>query len=344
MPDSQIKTKGDGENLSEGIPGAYPINILRNFYLNWRRILASSSAGFWLFISLAFFGSMIWAKSRDPFDRIWFTLKTPHYGKVKGVAVLPKVDSKRRSQSVATGLPVVYYVYGSGGNLIHCGNELRQFAELGMAAVAIEYDQMDESAFPEQFTALREYVAKQKWAIANAEPGTRSAECWIGFSMGANRTLDYLLKTVGESPTATGGSPVLPLPRLYVRLAGGAAASRASAPDSFSKSAAHLRDAATKVLLVHGENDEIFPVAEAKQVAELFQTNGVATDLKILPGKRHAFDSDRVVVMRNVGEYVKAQLTPDHPQPEFPVTKNHPFSFVLPLHFSGRGSGFIYVG
>jgi len=72
-------------------------------------------------------------------------------------------------------------------------------------------------------------------------------------------------------------------------------------------------------------------------VAAFFQTNGVVTELKILPGKRHAFDSDRAVVIRVVGEQIKAQLTPEHPLPEFPGTKNYPFVLcILPA--------FLWVG
>jgi hypothetical protein len=120
--------------------------------MNWRKFLASANAGFWLFISLAFFGSMIWAKSRDPFERIWFTVKTTHYGKVKGVVVLSKTAiTKSMVTDRRYNLPVVFYVYGSGGSLINSGNELRQLAELGMAAVAIEYNQTNQAAFEEQF-------------------------------------------------------------------------------------------------------------------------------------------------------------------------------------------------
>src|ERR1051325_2167681 len=81
---------------------------------------------------LCLFATIGWAKHRDPFRRIEFTLKTPHYGKVKAIAVLPKPDAK---------FPVVIYVHGWTGNLMKNGKTLRQFAELGMATVGIEYDQ-----------------------------------------------------------------------------------------------------------------------------------------------------------------------------------------------------------
>jgi len=299
--------------------------------MNWRKFLASKDVGFWLFIFLVFFGSMIWAKSRDPFERIWFTVKTPHYGKVKGVAVLPvgkkfKVRGSKFKVTQPSSLnsqltfPIVFYVYGSGGSLINSGNELRQLAELGMAAVAIEYNQTNQAAFEEQFIAAR------KWAEGRIQkPGDKSqnnsalrvpssAFAWLGFSLGAERTLRLFL----EHPEMR--------PNLYVRLSGGVAASRESAANFF-KSPALSRAAATKILLVHGENDEIFPVEEAKEAAEFFKTSGFPTELKVLPGKSHGFDADRALVFRTVGERIKAQLTPEHPLPEFPVTKN--YSFVL---------------
>jgi len=251
--------------------------------------------------------------------------------------VLPRVPKGR--QDALPHYRVVFYVYGAGGNLIQCGNELRQLAEMGLAAVAIEYDQANQAVFEEQFTALREWAAKNLPTgdrSQNSENRIENAECWIGFSLGANRTLSYLLKVADESPTPTGGSPVLPLPQLYVRLAGGSQPLdelkiqneelKIAQSSEFKTQNLKLK---THVLLVHGENDEIFPVSEAREVAAFFQTNGVVTELKILPGKRHAFDSDRAVVIRVVGEEIKAQLTPEHSLPEFPVTKNYPFVLCI---------------
>jgi predicted esterase len=300
--------------------------------MNWRRFLAGKDAGFWLFISLAFFGSMIWAKSRDPFKRIWFTVNTQHYGKVKGVAVLPvgvgqsfqparekgttNIVSKRGRQDA---LPYVFYIYGSGGSLINSGNELRQLAELGMAAVAIEYNQTNQAAFEEQFIAVRKELEDRRREIGVRN---QNAECWIGFSLGAERTLRLFLK-------AAGGTPALPLPNLYVRMSGGMPEEFKVQSPMFNVGEHSALDSrpSTRILLVHGGNDEIFPVDEAKEAAAFFKTNGFPTELKILPGKSHGFDADRALVFRTVGERIKAQLTPEHPLPEFPVTKN--YSYVL---------------
>src|SRR5581483_2016998 len=116
---------------------------------------------------------MLWAKSDDPFRRIEFTLKTPSHGKVRGMAVLPKPVRR---------CPVVVYMHGSGGSLLACGTELRQFAELGMASVGLEYTQTNRAAFEEQFLALSQYLRHQPWAMSNAV-------AWAGFSLGAQNTL-----------------------------------------------------------------------------------------------------------------------------------------------------------
>ena len=91
-----------------------------------------------VFVVLLFGGSLLWAKTRDPFERMWFTVKTPYHGRAKCVAVLPK--------TAARPLPVVIYLHDSGGSMLGSGNELRQMAELGLATVGIEYSQTNEVA------------------------------------------------------------------------------------------------------------------------------------------------------------------------------------------------------
>ena len=99
------------------------------------RGLKRAVSGFFVpvLLGLLFFGAMFWAKGRDPFQRIWFKVKVPGRGKAECIAVLPK--------TAARPLPVVVYLHGAGGSLLGSGNELRQMAEMGLAAVGMEYDQ-----------------------------------------------------------------------------------------------------------------------------------------------------------------------------------------------------------
>ena len=112
---------------------------------------------------------------------------------MKGIVVLPKP---------ARPCPVIVYMHGGGGRLLTDGRELRQWAELGFAAVGFDYNQTNGAAFDRQFSALLAYVRQQQWARPD-----RIA--WIGFSQGAQNTLGYLLK----HPQAG--------PQLLVRIGGG---------------------------------------------------------------------------------------------------------------------------
>ena len=100
-----------------------------------------------ILLALIFFGALFWAKGRDPFQRIWSKVKTENHGKAECIAVLPKTAKRP--------LPVVVYLHGSGGHLLGSGNELRQMAEMGVAAVGMEYSQTNNEAFEAQFTALQ---------------------------------------------------------------------------------------------------------------------------------------------------------------------------------------------
>jgi hypothetical protein len=62
-------------------------------------------------------------------------------------------------------------------------------------------------------------------------------------------------------------------------------------------------------LLVQGAADAVFPVEQAKRVAECLRTNGVAVDLQVLPGTSHDFGPSRLQVLRAAGEYCLAHLT-----------------------------------
>jgi dienelactone hydrolase len=182
------------------------------------------------------------------------------------------------------------------------GNDLRQFAELGMAAVGFDYDQTNSGAFEGEFAAVLDYVRRQSWADTNAI-------AWVGFSLGAQNTLAFLLKHPGNRP------------QVYVRLAGGWLPEL----DNFSLTTNH--SPLSTVLLVHGENDSIFPVEDARRLAGLLRTNGVDVTLRVLPGHGHGMDSDQAVVFRLIAEFCKAKLTPGNPLPEFP--RLHPYAFLL---------------
>lgn len=246
--------------------------------------LSRLSNKLWLpsLVVLLFASALFWAKRRDPFDRIWFTLKTPHYGKLKCIAILPKP---------VRSSPVAVYVHGSGGSLLSSGTELRQMAEIGLAVVGMEYNQTNEFAFTEQFIALHRHLQRQKWANTNAI-------AWVGSSLGAQRTLSFALNHPEMQP------------QLLVRVAGG------WVPEleqfkvrAFQTEHRTSNRKGLSTLLIHDENDSVFPVAEARRVAGVLQSNGVPVELKVLPGQTHNFDPNRILLFRVIGEYCLTRLS-----------------------------------
>ena len=167
------------------------------------------------------------------------------------------------------------------------GNDLRQMAELGLATVSMEYNQTNEAAFAVQFETLLRHLDRQKWVNTNAI-------AWVGFSLGPNRMFDFAQQHPDQQP------------QLLVQLSGAGLSPdpRPQAPDP---------NLHCPVLLVHGEQDEIFPIADTKRLASVFQTNNLSVELKIIPGISHGMEPERGVVFRSIGEYCRSHLTGKDP-------------------------------
>ena len=179
--------------------------------------------------------------------------------------------------------PVIIYAHGSGGTLMNDGNDLRQMAELGLAIVSLEYNQTNEAAFDAQFEALLRYLGRQKWANTNAI-------AWVGFSLGANRMLDFALQHPEQQP------------QLLVQLSG------AGLPNQSTLNPQLSTNLHCPVLLFTAEQDEVFPLADTKRLASILQTNGLPVELKIIPGIPHGMEPERGVVFRSIGEYCLTHL------------------------------------
>ena len=162
------------------------------------------------------------------------------------------------------------------------GNDLRQMAELGLAVVSLEYNQTNEAIFGSQLEALLRYLGSQKWVNTNAI-------AWVGFSMGANQMLAFAAQHPEQQP------------QLLIQLSG----SGLDPSSIIHHPSSNLR---CPVLLVHGEQDEVFPVADTKQLASALQTNGVPVKLKIIPNAPHGMEPERGVIFRSIGEYCLTHL------------------------------------
>lgn len=230
-------------------------------------------------VVLLFAGALWWAKGRDPFQRYWFAIKTPGYGKARCVAVLPKTARKP--------LPVVVYLQGADGNLFRAGRDLRQMAELGLAAVAIEYCQTNDAVFDHQFTALLRRLRQQDWADTHAV-------AWIGYHRGAEVAFRYAV----DHPEMQ--------PGLLIRL--GSAWTPGLLPTNAATARSRAAVLTSSMLLVYAEHDLAAPVADVEKEVSLLRSNGVRVDLKLLAGQRSAFDPNREVIFRGLAEYCLTRL------------------------------------
>lgn len=218
-------------------------------------------AGVLLFLILA---AMIWATTRQPVKFVDFTVNPKGGTRARAVAVVPKLLKP---------LPVVVYLHGSGDNLERSTGTLRQFAELGLAAVCMDYTQTNAASFPKQFEALLSWVASQAWADTNRV-------AWVGFSLGAQRMLSYAC----AHPEAA--------PPFLIRLAGGRVPELEPEPLKLHG----------KAWIVHGEKDEVFRVADAEEVASKLKAAGMSVEMTVLPGQSHAFGENRQLVFRLLAE------------------------------------------
>lgn len=227
-------------------------------------------AGFSAALAALLVAGMVWASVRMPHRVVDFRVKGDDWLGVAGVAVVPKLEGK---------LPVVLYLHGSGDSLERSTGTLRQFAELGLAAVCMDYTQTNAATFPAQFVALLSWVASQPWADTNRV-------AWVGFSLGAQRMLSHAC----AHPEA--------MPAFLVRLAGGRVPELEGSLLKFQG----------KAWLVQGEQDETFRVSDAEEVRKKLVATGMSVELTVLPGQSHAFGENRLVVLRRLAERCAEEL------------------------------------
>ncbi|MGO8931298.1 MAG: alpha/beta hydrolase family protein [Limisphaerales bacterium] len=326
--ESAKSAKEEGWKSGKGLGSEHPGGLLSAICCSPGRFVAG-------LLALLFAGALFWAAGRDPFQRVWFTIKVHGQGKTECVAVVPKSSLKSKVSSLKSGggrWPVVVYLHGSGGSLLGDGSELRQMAEMGLAVVGVEdggkaesrkqkaeivrpgaggAEEATQDGFDEQFSALLNYVGRHRWADTN-----RMA--WVGSSLGAQRVLSFALRHPDCQP------------KLLVLIAGGwvpelqskiwSLTSKVQGPESKvpgpkSKVETVLPEPSTlnsqpstALLLVHGERDEVFPLPEAQRVAACLRTNGVPVELKVLPGEGHGLGANRLLVLRVIGEQCLTRL------------------------------------
>ncbi len=232
------------------------------------------------------------ARGGDPFKRIEFSLNTANSGAVRGLVVLPK----------PTGIhPVVVYLQGAGESPLRGENELRQIAELGLAAVSLQYDPTNQNMFDEQFIALHHYLQMQSWAKSNAT-------ATVAFGLGAQRTLAF----AARHPKCE--------PQLLACLNAGCdkqlESDKSPTPNSQHPVLNILQPSTSmhcQALLINGEMDNVSAVADVERLTGWLRSQGVPVETHTVPKSLRDFGEDRDVVVRATAEYCAARLpAPDY--------------------------------
>ena len=197
-------------------------------------------------------------------------------------------------------LPVIVFLHGSGGSLRGDGKVLRRVAEAGFAGVGMEYSQRNSAAFHRQFAELLTWIRGQPWA-------DERRIVWLGFSLGAQRMLQHLVRDPESRPAifirVAGGM----VPELRDAASGNVAASVSEqTSDAAQSETGGIEDAAARsrsllqlpVWLVHGENDRLFKLDDVREVKSRLEGMGATVRLDVLPGRPHAFKEDRAMVIK----------------------------------------------
>ena len=144
---------------------------------------------------------------------------------------------------------------------------------------------------------------------------------WAGYSLGAQRELAFFLRHPERQPkllVRRAGGWIPELQQLIADSPGvdGPAFVGLPPPSDYGETSrrgelANRQPSTTgkpsTVLLIHGEHDEVFTLAEAERVAACLRTNGVPVELRVLPGEGHG-GPNGLVVCRMLGEQCLARL------------------------------------
>jgi dienelactone hydrolase len=255
--------------------------------------------------------ALFWSHARDPFRRVDFTVRGSGAPPGKAMAVMPKHGGP---------FPVVVWAHGSGGDLLRDGDELRQIAGLGVATVGFDYDKTNQANFDAQMQALLKFISNQLWAKAEASG-------WIANSLGAQRTLSFVLRHPEQAPQVmvrlNGGGLVEKAeiklqkeevdsgkhPTLNTQHSTSNGVAKAVEPSTFNS------QLSTKLWLIHGESDEIFAVGDVRRLASTLEAQGVPVRLSLFPGRGHGFGPDQPLLVRAGAEWCANELGAGPPVP-----------------------------
>jgi len=175
------------------------------------------------------------------------------------------------SDASAQRFPAIIGLYGSGGDHEGMSGPAGQLAEKGFAVYVLHYFDRTGQVEVEKSALVRHFPAWMKtlWdavSFVEQQPPVDPARIGLlGFSLGA-----YL---------AVCGAAIDPRVKAVVEFFGG-----------FPKEMKLFMRRLCPMLILHGANDSVIPVAEAYHLQQILERKGIAYEIQIYPGVGHGFD------------------------------------------------------
>lgn len=180
------------------------------------------------------------------------------------------ISLERFLPDTADSVPAVIGLHGSGGIRGGFIEPARLLASNGFAVFVPHYFERTDTSWADERTIRREFPAwmatvRDTIAYAESQPGIESSRVGLlGFSLGA-----YLALSVAALDERV---------KAVVEYFGGL-------PEEFASGLQRM----APVLILHGEQDSVVPVAEAARLEAVLKPLNVPYEKKIYPGAGHVF-------------------------------------------------------
>ena len=248
-----------------------------------------------LLITIVFYCAMVWARERDPFQRVSFRLDAPATKQCNGIVVSPKP---------AAQYPLAVYLYGAGSSLLDSGHQLRLIAKSGFDAASFEYDKENQPDFDERFTTVCHYLRNRS--------GTQTNIVWVTYGLGARKALNFSLSHPELQPDLLICIEGAWTTEMYETLANMISRHPGSVPENTQPRLSNQPLSAIKcpVLLVQSQEHSANPQASYEKLAALLRAAGTSVRLCILPESSFDSEADSLWGLRMVMRYSAAQFPP----------------------------------
>jgi hypothetical protein len=285
-PDNSQARIGDGSNM----PAEAQDQPRRGFGKYFH-----SSLWVLLLITVVFYCAMIWAKERDPFQRVSFRPDAPATKQCNGIMVSPKP---------AAQYPLAVYLYGAGSSLLDSGHQLRLIAKCGFNAASFEYYEESQLVFDEQFATVCHYLRNQS--------GTQTNIVWVTCGLGARKALNFALSHPELQPDLLICIEGAWTAEMYEILANMRSRRLGSLSENTQPGLSNQPLSIIKcpILLVQSPEHSAGLQASHERFAALLRATGTSVRLCILPESSLDSEADSLWSLRVLMQYSAAQFPP----------------------------------